>query len=899
MNKGIKLTVLVVVLVALLVEPFNAGAFDLESRIAGQNRYETSAMIAREVFMQSDTVIIARGDLNNDFADGLTASVLAGALDSPILLTHRNELHPAVAKTIQQMGAKQAYILGGEAAVSRRVEEQVASLVGQVKRIEGQTRFDTAANILREAGIKAKAALVVNGFQSADAMVAGAVAFKQQLPILPVHKDQIPDVTKQSINRLGLERVYLVGGQAVISPAVKQELTKLGLEVQRVAGENRFATSVQVANLFFERPTGLVVVNGHALADAVGAAVYGQPILYTQVDSLPEEVKEWVSTQTRQGRLGWKVVVGGEQVVDQSVRDTLRQMAEEAAGGDEGYWFRTTQFYHNTVELADYNYNNTIYVSSHFEPYPFQGELSWTENPYDSRTWQLYLHSLHHVSYLLDGYVLTGEHKYLAKAEWYIHSWRKHNADPRTAASTMAWHNHAAANRLITLTYFWQQWRHSPLYDPAVAEILVELMHSHASYLADDRNYSHYNHGIFQDKALLQFVTLFPWTDPHDTWRDKAISRLTERLKQDLTREGVHKEHSPNYHLLFYNQFKELERFVQSHGLPLVDLSEQLRLMERYLAYIAKPNGELPLLGDTRSMELARRMDAAEVDEQLAYVLTRGAQGRQPQALDVVYPEGGTAVFRNSWTFDNQIYMLLTAAFHSVIHKHADDLSFVLSHGWTDYFVDSGMYNFEEEDPFRQYLRSVFAHNTIAVGGESYALTNEQAGRSKITGYYLGETYSYVTAEHHLYPAVNIKRSIIHLKPNTFFILDRVKGYKTREVSQLFQIGPEVEIVDKSEAGLHLASRVDDSELFLHQLQPAERLEHYYGQTDPVRGWRSTELNELQPSHSVHFVQTAREAEFQTLFYINETNVVDVAVEGDGVRFMLDNGDTLEVDLNK
>jgi putative cell wall-binding protein len=898
MRRRLHIAVLGIVLLSLVMLPLGVDAFDLESRMAGQNRYETSALVAKEVFEQSDTVIIARGDVNNDFADGLTASVLAGALQSPVLLTDKDELPPSVGRAIQQLGAKKAYILGGKEAISSKVEQQVKGLVSQVKRIQGETRFETAANILREAGIKSKSALIVNGYQSADAMVAGSVAYANQWPILPVQKDQIPELTQSSLDRLGIEQAYLIGGTEVISKRVENELTKQGITVTRVAGDNRYATSIEAATTFFERPTGMIVVNGQALADAVGAAVYGQPILYTAVDKPGKALEEWVRQEAGQGRLGWMVLVGGEQVIHEQVRQRLSQIAEEAAGDDEGFWFRSTQVSHATVERAELNLNNQLFVSAQFEPYAFRGELSWKEDPYDNRTWQLSLHSLDHVSYLVDGYVLTGEVKYLEKAQWYVDSWVKHNGDPRQAASSMAWNNHAVANRLITLTYFWQKWRTSPLHQSAKADELMELMHSHAVYLADDKNYSHFNYGIFQDKALLQFVTLFPWIDPKDEWRDKALNRLNRRLSDDLTLEGVHKEHSPNYHLLFYNQFKELERFAQEHDIPFPDLTAKMNQMEYYLAAITKPNGELPLLGDTPSMELSRRMDAAQVSDELAYVLTRGAQGKAPEELDQVFPEGGTAVMRSSWEMDEAVYLLFTAAFHSTIHKHADDLSFVLSHGWTDYFVDSGMYNYEEDNPYRQYMRSVFAHNTLAVEGESYPLSNDQAGRSKIINYHLGETYSYVTAEHKLYPAVTVTRTIIHVKPGTFFILDRVRGFKTREISQMFQIGPEVDVLEANEEGLRLESRLDDSQLVLRQLTPAERVETYHGQTNPVRGFRSTKFNELAPNASVHFVQTAREAEFQTLLYINQTNVTDVQVDGNVVRLTMNNGQVIEVNLN-
>ena len=103
--------------------------------------------------------------------------------------------------------------------------------------------------------------------------------------------------------------------------------------------------------------------------------------------------------------------------------------------------------------------------------------------------------------------------------------------------------------------------------------------------------------------------------------------------------------------------------------------------------------------------------------------------------------------------------------------------------------------------------------------------------------------------------------------------------------------------MEATEEGLHLKSRLDDSELFLQQLKPVDGITSYYGQKQPVRGFRSPEFNQLEPIHSIHFTQSERQAEFQTLIYVDETPVTQVDVRDNLVQFTLINGEMIEVTL--
>ena len=84
-------------------------------RVSGSNRYETSLAIANFFYGSTNHIIFARGDV---FADILTGTDLATAVNSPILLVNGNQLSSSQRSYIGKQRLKKAYVLGGTNAVS-------------------------------------------------------------------------------------------------------------------------------------------------------------------------------------------------------------------------------------------------------------------------------------------------------------------------------------------------------------------------------------------------------------------------------------------------------------------------------------------------------------------------------------------------------------------------------------------------------------------------------------------------------------------------------------------------------------------------------------------------------------------------------------------------------------
>ncbi|WP_421381543.1 cell wall-binding repeat-containing protein [Bacillus salacetis] len=93
-------------------------------RIAGEDRYATSAEVARGLPMgNAEEAFVATG---LDFADGLTGAVLAATSNDEILLTERDYVSNAVKIAVHERGLENFHILGGYRVIDQYVDTELS-----------------------------------------------------------------------------------------------------------------------------------------------------------------------------------------------------------------------------------------------------------------------------------------------------------------------------------------------------------------------------------------------------------------------------------------------------------------------------------------------------------------------------------------------------------------------------------------------------------------------------------------------------------------------------------------------------------------------------------------------------------------------------------------------------
>ncbi|MBT2693695.1 cell wall-binding repeat-containing protein [Bacillus sp. ISL-55] len=190
----------------------------------------------------------------------------------------------------------------------------VTAQENNVLRIQGKNRYDTAIEISKSTFPEGTDTVVlVTGTDFPDALSGAPLAFMYNAPILTTTQGKLIDQTANEIKRLGAEKAIILGGTSAISTEVVNGLKALGLQVERIAGKNRYETSALIADRI---PSDTAILaNGQNFPDALATAPYAAknsyPILLTRSDKLPLEIHRQMRAMT--------IIAGGQQAVNDSI----------------------------------------------------------------------------------------------------------------------------------------------------------------------------------------------------------------------------------------------------------------------------------------------------------------------------------------------------------------------------------------------------------------------------------------------------------------------------------------------------------------------------------------------------------------------------------------------------
>ncbi|MGI6217899.1 MAG: cell wall-binding repeat-containing protein, partial [Coriobacteriales bacterium] len=175
----------------------------------------------------------------------------------------------------------------------------VLESVGNVwNRLSGSSRYDTMSSIITEAFDSSDVAILASGDEFPDALAASSLMGEYDAPLLITPKDNLCSQAVSQLERLGVQKVVIVGGESAISTEVEDQLADMGITTERLSGSNRQETSLsiyqEVAVIDSEGDSTVhdtvIVASGSGFADALSISPYAYnsetPILLTDCDTM-------------------------------------------------------------------------------------------------------------------------------------------------------------------------------------------------------------------------------------------------------------------------------------------------------------------------------------------------------------------------------------------------------------------------------------------------------------------------------------------------------------------------------------------------------------------------------------------------------------------------------------
>jgi hypothetical protein len=197
-------------------------------------------------------------------------------------------------------------------------------VVGKFVKLAGSDRAATAVEVSKERfGYKEADSVVVVGANALiDGLSAAPLAAAKNAPVLIAGKNGLDNGSLAEIERackdLSNKTVYIVGGENSVSYAAKKQLEdKFGAVVVRLAGDDRYDTSLEVDHRLVkdgQASTTRFVVGGNGAADAMSASAVAakktagkvSPILVVKKDGIKATTRTYLT-----GKVAQAYVVGG------------------------------------------------------------------------------------------------------------------------------------------------------------------------------------------------------------------------------------------------------------------------------------------------------------------------------------------------------------------------------------------------------------------------------------------------------------------------------------------------------------------------------------------------------------------------------------------------------------
>ncbi|KZL89554.1 cell wall-binding repeat-containing protein [Clostridium magnum] len=191
-----------------------------------------------------------------------------------------------------------------------------------VERIGGSDRYETAIKISQSYWTESDYVVIVSGENFPDALCAAPLAQKYRAPILLTESSNMRSNVLSEVVRLNAKNAFIVGGTAVISEQIENELKNKGLKVIRKQGKNRYETSIEVAKEI-GTSNGAVIASGENFPDALSiasiAASKQMPIILTVPNKLLDVTKQFIDDNNSSKYY----VIGGNGAVEDSVVSVL------------------------------------------------------------------------------------------------------------------------------------------------------------------------------------------------------------------------------------------------------------------------------------------------------------------------------------------------------------------------------------------------------------------------------------------------------------------------------------------------------------------------------------------------------------------------------------------------
>jgi hypothetical protein len=516
------------------------------------------------------------------------------------------------------------------------------------------------------------------------------------------------------------------------------------------------------------------------------------------------------------------------------------------------------------------------------------GNIDWCFNPVSDREWLWRLNRHQWWPILGLAYSRTLDERYATAFVNQMLHWISANPPPqRKNEKSPTWRLMEVALRMrVSWIPAFALFSKSPSFTDEAKFKMLKSIYDHAQFLSLFKGKT--NHILRENNGLAYVSVYFPEFKEAKRWQQIALARLDSELTKQVNPDGSHFEVSTGYQWLVVDEYEKTYELLQTNNLslPKKDLASWLEKMYQVLAFIVRPDGTFPQVNDgmihwsyTRLARAGEKFKRGD----FIYIGSAGKRGVPPKSTSVAFSDAGLYVMRSDWSKDAR-YLLFDAGPYGGGHGHEDKLSIELFAFGQPFVVDSGSYTYDSRDPYRAYVVSSHAHNTVLVNGQSQIRRWQKDNRnpkSALENYaiwishrdfdYAAATYSEGYSSFSLKKPknqtiindVSHTRRILFVKPDYWVLVDELKAANPYNYQLLFHTSPEMRVSAGPQKRIILRTGQGAPCLFLIPTEPQSiKVKWVAGSEKPIQGWYSSSHHQIAPANVIIY---ERENSFSTI----------------------------------
>lgn len=348
----------------------------------------------------------------------------------------------------------------------------------------------------------------------------------------------------------------------------------------------------------------------------------------------------------------------------------------------------------------------------------------------------------HHLLWLGEAYLLTGEEKFaqeiVNEIEWWI--------DDNPLMYSVNWKcSMDVAIRAVNWMFAINMISKSEVLTDVFVNKVSSSLYKHGWFIRHNLEKTvpwSNNHYTTDLVGLLYLGTLFKHTRFGKHWQKFSIREFYEETRRQILPSGVHYEKSISYHRLMTELTCYSITMLRRVGVYVPD--DIICITQKMYGYVGsyiKPNGKAPLLADNdngRFLPFSRRdfwdhnylLNAKGVDFK---IINNGVEPYielKYNNYSQLYEDAGIAIIK-----EYNAYLLVNNSGYSKFddplkksigtHTHNDQLSFEFSINNDDIIIDPGAYLYTSSIKDRNIFRSTPKHNTVMVDNEEQNFLSE------------------------------------------------------------------------------------------------------------------------------------------------------------------------------